>query len=181
VARSRRWSHQYLLVLFLATPARAQTRPAGAEIGIEAGFAPLATSFIDSTGYAASAHGGYELGFGLAPELEMGLGSWSDSFATESTFWFSAGLRYTTWVDRFGFFASSHIGYGHLDANAAKGFSGGGLAIDFGTGLLVRGSQDVAFGPMVAFRHVDLFRAVPIYAGELWYELGIGLLISLPP
>lgn len=184
MARSRRWSHQYFLILLLAAaaPARAQTRPAGPEIGIDAGLAPLVTSFGESvTGYAASAHGGWETRFGVAAELEMGLASWSSSVASESTFWFCPGLRYTAQIDRFGFFASSHVGYGHMDANAVKGVSGGGLAIDFRAGLLVHGTPDVAFGPLIGFEHIDLFRAVPILASELWYEIGAGLLITLRP
>jgi hypothetical protein len=184
VARSRRWSHQYVLILLLlaAAPARAQTRPAGPEVGIDVGFAPLVTSFGDSvTGYAANAHGGWETRFGLAVDVEMGLASWSSNFSSESAFWFSPGLRYTAQLDRFGFFASSHLGYGHIDANAVTGVTGGGLAIDFRTGLLVHGTPEVAFGPMVGFTHIDLFRTVPILASELWYEIGAGLLITLRP
>ena len=182
--RSRRWPHQYLLVLllFAAGPARAQTRPEGAEIGIDVAFAPLVTAFGDSqTGYAANAHGGWETRFGLAPELEMGMASWSSIFSSESAFWFCPGLRYTAQLDRFGFFASSHVGYGHLDANAVTAVSGGGLAIDFRAGLLVHGTPEVAFGPLVGFTHVDLFKTVPILASELWYEIGAGLLITLRP
>ena len=183
MARPRRWPHQYLLVLLLAaTPARAQTRPEGAEIGIDVGLAPLVTAFGDQQiGYAASAHGGWETRFGLATEVEMGLASWSSNFASESAFWFCPGLRYTAQLDRFGFFASSHLGYGHIDANAVTGVSGGGLAIDFRAGLLVHGTPEVAFGPLIGFTHIDLFKTVPIFASELWYEIGAGLLITLRP
>ena len=182
MARPRRWSHQHLLILlFAASPASAQTRPERAEIGIDVGLARLVTAFGDQpTGYAATAHGGWETKYGLAPELEMGLASWSGIFANESTFWFAPGLRYTAEVDRFGFFAATHLGYGHIDGDAATGVSGGGLAIDFAAGLFVRLTPDVAAGPRLAFTHIDLFRTVPVFASELWWEIGAGLLITLP-
>jgi hypothetical protein len=173
----RRWSRHYLLILLAATPARAQERPPGVEIGIDASVGFLSTIAVpDVRGTSINAHGGWELRLGIAPEIEFGFASFNSGPVDEGVSWFMAGARYCANVGRLGFFAQAHGGYGHVtNYNIVRD----DLAWDFAGGVLVQATYDVSFGLRFGTRYIDTF--VPAGGSTLWYELGVSLQLNLRP